>query len=69
MTSIMNTDKFQVNDLLRIESNGSALQLKAREEVGRGKQFGTAGEIELSESDAETLAKWILGRQVITEAE
>lgn len=58
----MAPNNLRLSDYVRVEQNDDALVLKAREETGRGKQFGSAGEIALDEEEAELLARWVFAR-------
>jgi hypothetical protein len=52
----------------RAEFSGPGkLTIKARTEVGRGKRFGTAGELSLSNQEAIQLAKFVLNNYIDSE--
>lgn len=60
----MTEDEFRVSEYLRVVENEEEMLLQTREEAGRGKRFGTSGEIALDEEEAERLAKWILAQSL-----
>lgn len=57
-------DGFRPCEYVRIKATEDELVLQAREEAGRGKRFGTAGEVALDPHEAELAAKWILTRSL-----
>lgn len=60
----MATDEFRVSEYVRVVAAGDELVLQTRGESGRGKRFGTNGEVALEPHEAERLAKWILARDL-----
>ena len=60
----MPTDEFRASEYVRVLESEEELVLQTREESGRGKRFGTNGEVALNEAEAERLAKWILARDL-----
>lgn len=55
-------DDIRLSEYVRVQQTEDRLVLEAREETGRGKQFGTAGEITLDEDEAHRLARWVFAR-------
>jgi hypothetical protein len=60
----MADDSIRLSEFLRAQSTEDELHLQASEETGRGKRFGTTGEIALNPDEAERLAKWVLARNL-----
>lgn len=60
----MTNEAFRASDYVRIEVNEDEVLLQTREEVGRGKRFGTSGEVTMEPEEAERAAKWILARSL-----
>lgn len=60
----MAADEFRPSEHVRIVEHDDELVLQAREEAGRGKRFGTNGEVAMGPTEAERLAKWILVRDL-----
>jgi hypothetical protein len=62
-------DDLRLSENLLVEFNDEGVVLKARDEVGRGKRFGMDGVIELSDSEADALAKGVFARQFEPESD
>lgn len=60
----MPADEFRASEYVRITEADDELLVQTREEAGRGKRFGTDGEVALQPDEAERLAKWILSRSL-----
>lgn len=60
----MTADEFRVSDTVRITENEDTMLVQTRTEVGRGKRFGTSGEVAVDRQEAERMAKWILARSL-----
>ncbi len=60
----MPAEEFRASEYVRVLADDGELILQTREESGRGKRFGTNGQIALDEAEAERLAKWILTRDL-----
>jgi hypothetical protein len=56
--------EFRASEHVRITEAEDELLVQSREESGRGKRFGTDGEIALTPDEAERLAKGILSRRL-----
>lgn len=54
--------ELRLSDYVRVRETDDHLVLEAREEAGRGKQFGAAGEIAIDEAEAQRLARWVFAR-------
>lgn len=60
----MADDEFRPSEYIRVVKNDDEVLIQAREEAGRGKRFGTEGEVALDTQEAEQAAKWILARTI-----
>lgn len=60
----MATDEFRVSDHVRVVVTDGELTVQTREEAGRGKRFGTQGEVVLDAEEAERFAKWVFARNL-----
>lgn len=49
-----------ISDYVRIEETDEGYRLSARDEIGRGKRFGTAGKIDLSPNEAAEIVRWLI---------
>lgn len=59
----------RLSDYKRVEMNSPGqITIQARAEIGRGKRFGTAGELSLSNSEAIQLAKFVLNNYIESES-
>ena len=60
----MPDEEFRPSAYIRVVENEDEMLIQAREEVGRGKRFGSNGEVALDPKEAERAAKWILARSL-----
>lgn len=60
----MTADAFRLSEHVRVTESDDELVLQMRDEVGRGKRFGTSGEVALDPSEAERFAKWVFARDL-----
>lgn len=60
----MSADEFRASEYVRITEAEGGLLVQTRQEAGRGKRFGTDGEVALRPDEAERLATWILSRSL-----
>lgn len=60
----MPAEEFRASEHVRIVDADDELVVQTREEAGRGKRFGTNGEVALDAEEAERMAKWILSRDL-----
>ena len=60
----MAAEEFRASEYVRVLAEDDELILQTREEAGRGKRFGTDGQVALEAEEAERLAKWILARDL-----
>lgn len=60
----MSVNEFRVSEHVRVVVDGDELTLQSRAEAGRGKRFGTKGEVVLDDREAERFAKWVFARDL-----
>lgn len=59
----------RLSDYKRVQmSSPGQITIQARSEIGRGKRFGTAGELSLSNNEAIQLAKFVLNNYIESES-
>jgi hypothetical protein len=58
----------RLSDYKRVQmSSPGQITIQARAEIGRGKRFGTAGELSLSNDEAIQLAKFVINNYIESE--
>lgn len=60
----MTGEEFRVSEYVRVVEGEDEVLVQTRAEAGRGKRFGTRGEVALQPREAERVAKWILARSL-----
>jgi hypothetical protein len=60
----MTDQKYRASEYVRVIEDDEQVVIETRDEVGRGKRFGTVGEVAMDPGEAEQVAKWILARDL-----